>query len=310
MTDQESKDNPPDQADRTPEYSYTDDPGASVRVDAILNSPSYRQADQDVDFLNEDDTRGVRLQIDYQKAEFILQQAGVEHSIVLFGSARLLPPEHAQKKLNEAETALDADSENTKLQQQLASALRSLSNSQYYEQAREFGRLVGNSGKGPLDCRLTLFTGGGPGLMEAASRGAYDVGAKSVGLNITLPYAQCPNSYITPELCFQFHYFAMRKLHFVKRAKALVAFPGGFGTLDELFGLLTLVQTKKVAPVPIVLIGVNFWSKAINFDFLLEDGFIAEADRQLFYITDSAKDAWAFILNWYDEKGQPLVNNL
>ncbi len=285
------------------------DPQAADRVESILNNPGYRQADQDVDFLNQHETRGVRLQIDYQKTETILEKAGIEHSIVLFGSARLLPRSLAQKRLNAFEASLQDDPQNELLQKQVITARRQFENSRFYEEAREFGRLVGNSGGGPGDCRLTLFTGGGPGLMEAANRGAYDVGAKSVGLNISLPFEQLPNSYITPGLCFRFHYFAMRKLHFVKRAKALVAFPGGFGTLDELFGLLTLVQTGKVEPVPVVLVGKDYWRKAINFDFLIEDGFIEKPDRELFTFTDTAHDAWNTILRWYDEKGEPLVNH-
>ena len=285
------------------------DAQAGKRVEAILNNPGYRQADQDVDFLNQNETRGVRLQIDYQKAETLLEKAGIEHSIVLFGSARLLPRSLAQKRLNAYEDSLNDDPNNKHLQKEVATARRQLENSKYYDEAREFGKLVGNSGGGPCDCRLTLFTGGGPGLMEAANRGAFDVGAKSVGLNISLPFEQLPNSYIAPELCFRFHYFAMRKLHFVKRAKALVAFPGGFGTLDELFGLLTLVQTGKVEPVPIVLVGKDYWKQVLDFDFLVNDGFIEEEDRELFTITDTAHDAWNAILRWYDEKGEPLVNH-
>ena len=285
------------------------DPLATQRVEAILNNPGYRQADQDVDFLNQDVTRGVRLQIDYHKAETLLQLAGIERSIVLFGSARLLPKKLAQKKLNAFEESLKDDPNNETLQKHVSIAKRELANSKYYDEARKFGELVGKSGGGPGDCRLTLFTGGGPGLMEAGNRGAFDVGAKSVGLNISLPFEQLPNPYISPDLCFRFHYFAMRKLHFVKRAKALVAFPGGFGTLDELFGLLTLVQTRKVEPVPIVLVGSEHWNKAINFEFLINEGLIAEQDRSLFCITDTAQDAWNTILRWYDEKGEPLVNN-
>lgn len=285
------------------------DPQAAARVEAILNNPGYRQADEDVDFLNQNETRGVRLQIDYQKAETILENAGVHHSIVLFGSARLRPRQLAEKKLKAFEADLKDDPDNEQLKQQVTIAKREFENSKYYDEAREFGKLVGNSGKGPRDCRLTLFTGGGPGLMEAANRGAFDVGAKSVGLNISLPFEQLPNSYITADLCFRFHYFAMRKLHFVKRAKALVAFPGGYGTLDELFGLLTLIQTGKNVPVPVVLIGSEYWSNVINFDFLIEHGFIAQADRELFSITDTAQDAWNYILRWYDEKGEPLINH-
>lgn len=285
------------------------DPQAAERVQAILNNSGYRQADQDVDFLNLNETRGVRLQIDYLKAETLLEKAGVHHSIVLFGSARLLPKKLAEKKLKAYEAALADDPSNEVLENKVAVARREFENSKYYDEAREFGKLVGQSGKGPGDCRLTLFTGGGPGLMEAANRGAYDVGAKSVGLNITLPFEQLPNSYITPDLCFRFHYFAMRKLHFVKRAKALVAFPGGYGTLDELFGLLTLIQTGKVAPVPVVLVGSKHWNRVIDFDYLVEEGFIQTADRELFIITDTAKDAWNHILRWYDEKGESLINH-
>lgn len=285
------------------------DPQAAERVQAILNNSGYRQADQDVDFLNLNETRGVRLQIDYLKAETLLEKAGVHHSIVLFGSARLLPKKLAEKKLKAYEAALADDPSNEVLENKVAVARREFENSKYYDEAREFGKLVGQSGKGPGDCRLTLFTGGGPGLMEAANRGAYDVGAKSVGLNITLPFEQLPNSYITPDLCFRFHYFAMRKLHFVKRAKALVAFPGGYGTLDELFGLLTLIQTGKVAPVPVVLIGSKHWNRVIDFDYLVEEGLIQTADRELFKITDTAQDAWNHILRWYDEKGESLINH-
>jgi uncharacterized protein (TIGR00730 family) len=301
MTDSDSKNR-----SRT-KVSKQADTQPSQRIEIILNNPGYRQADQDVDFLNEYETRGVRLQIDYQKAEMLLEQEGIQQSIVLFGSARLSTPKSAQQKLTEIESELENDPKNPHLQQQKAIALRILSNSKYYVEARKFGKLVGESGQGPCDCRLILMTGGGPGLMEAGNHGAYDVGAKSVGLNITLPYAQNPNSYVTPELCFRFHYFAMRKLHFVMRAKALVAFPGGYGTLDELFNLLTLVQTQKIEPVPIVLVGKEFWSKAINFDFLIEEGVIAKKDRELFSITDTAQEAWDIILQWYKNQGRPLV---
>jgi len=287
----------------------TSDPGAIERIRKILDHPNYRQADEDVDFLNEDGTRGVRLEIDYQKAEHILQKAGICHSIVVFGSARILSNEKAQQKLKNAEETLKNDPDNAELQHQLSIAISALRNSKYYEEARSFGRLVGNSGAGPQDCRLTLFTGGGPGLMEAANRGAFDVGAKSVGLNISLPFPQFPNSYITPDLCFRFHYFAMRKLHFVKRARALVAFPGGYGTLDELFGLLTLIQTQKIEPVPVILVGREYWENVINFDYLIEGGYIAAADRDLVKITDTGIDAWNLILQWYEDKGKPLINN-
>jgi len=279
------------------------------RVKTITSSPSYRQADQDIDFLNQDITRGVRLQIDYLKAESVLSEAGIEHAIVVFGSARIKDPQVAQSVVDELNKSEDSvkESENWKLS--YGEALRELKYSHYYSEAQHFGRLVGESGSGPQDTRITLVTGGGPGIMEAANRGADEVGAKSVGLNISLPYEQMPNPYITPELCMRFHYFAMRKLHFVKRAKALVAFPGGFGTLDELFGLLTLVQTHKVEPVPIVLIGKSHWTKVINFEMLVLEGLVEAKDVALFTVLDSAAEAWKYIIDWYETRGDALIQN-
>jgi uncharacterized protein (TIGR00730 family) len=170
-----------------------------------------------------------------------------------------------------------------------------------------FGRYVSRSGKGPDDSRVVIMTGGGPGIMEAANRGAHDVGAKSVGLNIHLPHEQFPNPYITPELCFQFHYFAIRKLHFFLRAKALVVYPGGFGTLDELFEILTLVQTHKTRPIPVVIVGKSYWNKLIDFDFLVEEGTIAPEDLEIFHFADNAAEAWRHILQWHETYNTPLI---
>jgi len=286
----------------TRDHNHVDD-----RIKKIIESPGYRQADEDIDFLNQDITRGVRLQIDYLKAESLLHNAGIEHTIVVFGSARIKDPKKAQAMIDQLNSAPDTEKAGAEWKTSMVSAQRDLNYSKYYDMARQLGRLVGSSGKGPTDTRVTLVTGGGPGIMEAANRGADDVGAKSVGLNISLPYEQMPNPYITPDLCMQFHYFAMRKLHFVKRAKALVAFPGGFGTLDELFGLLTLVQTHKVNPVPIVLVGSSHWSKLINFDLLIDEGLVSEKDMDLFNLMDSADDAWRFILDWYESRGAALI---
>jgi uncharacterized protein (TIGR00730 family) len=172
--------------------------------------------------------------------------------------------------------------------------------------AREFGRLIGESGDGPQDCRLVIMTGGGPGMMEAASRGAFEAGAKTIGLNIDLPHEQFPNPYITPELCFRFHYFALRKMHFLRRARALVVFPGGYGTLDELFETLTLIQTRTIRPVPVVLIGRAFWERAVNFDFLQDEGVIDDEDREIFWFAETAEEAWAGILDWHRKCGEPL----
>ena len=286
-----------------------DDPQAMARVQAIMASSGYRQADQDVEFLNQDETRGVRLQIDYLKPELLLERHGVEHTIVVFGSTRLHEPAAAGRKVDALQRALAAEPGNGELRRRLSVAKSIQAKSRYYEEARALGRLVAASGKGPEDSRVTLVTGGGPGIMEAANRGAFDVNAKSIGLNITLPHEQYPNPYITPELCIKFHYFAMRKLHFLKRAKALVAFPGGYGTLDELFETLTLIQTRSIAPLPVVLVGESFWRQAVNVDFLVAEGVIDAEDRDLFWYAETAEDIWHGIQHWHRASGTPLLDN-
>ena len=286
--------------------STGEDPDAPRRIRAILESPSYQQADQDVSFLNLDETRGVRLQIDYQKPEFLLEQHGIQHTVVVFGSTRIPEPASAQLKVNALRKQYEADPDNEKLQQRLATAERLLSKSVYYDVARELGQLVGNAGEGPNDCRLLIMTGGGPGMMEAANRGAYDVGSKSIGLNINLPHEQYPNPYITPDLCFRFHYFALRKLHFLLRTRALVVFPGGYGTFDELFETLTLVQTRKIKPIPVILVGKQYWRQAFNVDFLVDEGVIDEEDRELFWYAESAQEIWNGIQLWHEANGSPL----
>jgi uncharacterized protein (TIGR00730 family) len=203
--------------------------------------------------------------------------------------------------------ALTADSDNEFLRRRLAIAQRVLEKSKYYDMAREFGRIVGHAEPLTGGGRIVVMTGGGPGIMEAANRGACDVRARSVGLNITLPHEQYPNPYITPELSLRFHYFALRKFHFVMRARALVAFPGGYGTMDELFEILALSQTRKIAPVPVVLVGESYWKKAFDPDFLVEEGVIDPEDRELFWYADSAEDIWQGILRWYEMKGTPLL---
>ncbi len=283
-----------------------EDVDAPARVRALMESPAYRQADEDVDFLKEDATRGIRLQLDYSKPEFLLKRHGIEHTIVVFGSTRIKEPAAAKRVVEELEQALADDPSDTALQRRLEVARRILDKSRYYPIAREFGRLVGDSGSGPGDNRVVLMTGGGPGMMEAANRGAWEAGAKSIGLNITLPHEQYPNPYLTPGLCFRFHYFALRKLHFLLRAKALVAFPGGYGTLDELFETLTLIQTRKIKPLPVILVGESYWRKAIDFDFLAEEGVIDEEDRELFWFAETAIDIWEGILQWHEANGTPL----
>jgi hypothetical protein len=282
------------------------DPDAARRIRAIMDSPSYRQADQDVSFLNLAETRGVRLQIDYQKPELLLQQHGIQHTIVVFGSTRIAEPAAMRIKADALRRQLEADADNEELQQRLAIAQRVLAKSHYYEVAREFSRRVATAGQALDDGCLVIMTGGGPGIMEAANRGAYDAGGPSIGLNINLPHEQYPNPYITPDLCFRFHYFAMRKLHLLLRTRALVAFPGGFGTLDELFETLTLVQTRTIKPVPIVLVGEDYWRQAVNVDFLVEEGVIDAEDRDLFWYAETAEDIWNGILQWHQANGTPL----
>jgi uncharacterized protein (TIGR00730 family) len=204
------------------------------------------------------------------------------------------------------EKRLQEHPDDRQLQRKLALARRILDNSRYYSVAREFGRLVGESGNGPQDCRLVVMTGGGPGMMEAASRGAFEAGAKTIGLNIDLPHEQFPNPYITPELCFRLRYFALRKMHFLHRARALVVFPGGFGTLDELFETLTLIQTRTIRPVPVVLIGRAFWERALDFDFLRDEGVVDEEDLEIFWFAETATEAWDGILDWYRNCEEPL----
>jgi len=284
-----------------------EDPDAPRRIEAIMASPSYRQADQDVDFLTRDDTRGLRLQVDYLKPELLLEQHGVGHTIVVFGGTRIREPAAARHRVEELKKAVAEDPTDQEARRRLAVAERIVAKSHYYDVAREFGQLVGNAGEGPSDCRVVVMTGGGPGVMEAANRGAYDAGAKSVGLNIKLPHEQFPNPYITPELCFRFHYFALRKLHFLLRAKALVAFPGGYGTFDELFETLTLIQTRKIKPVPVVLVGEDYWRRAFDVDFLVDEGVIDAEDRELFWFAETADEIWEGIQHWHHRCGEPLL---
>jgi uncharacterized protein (TIGR00730 family) len=283
-----------------------DDPDAPQRVQAILESPSYREADRDVDFLQHDDTRGLRLQLDYLKPEFLLEQHGIRHTIVVFGSTRIAEPAAAQRRVEALRRELAEAPQDAERRRRLATAERVLAKSRYYEVARELGRLVGRAGERAEGNRAVVVTGGGPGVMEAVNRGAFDVGAKSVGLNITLPHEQYPNPYLTPGLCFRFHYFAIRKLHFLLRARALVAFPGGFGTFDELFETLTLVQTRKIKPLPVILVGEAYWRRAVDLDFLVAEGAIDAEDRELLWFAETAQEIWDGIVHWYRLAGEPL----
>ena len=254
---------------------------------------AYRLAFADTEFLLRRETRGIRCQLELLKPDLAQQAQGIENTVVVFGSARFCDAEKAQKQLSLAQASGDA--------QALIQAQCQVRNAHYYEQARAFGRLVADySHQRPPEERLYICTGGGPGIMEAANRGAHEGGAQTVGLNIALPHEQTPNPYVTPSLSFKFHYFALRKMHFMMRAKALVAFPGGFGTLDELFEIITLVQTRKSTAVPIILFGSEYWKRLVNMDVLVEEGVVSAEDLKLFQYLDDPQQAWDAIRKFYE----------
>jgi uncharacterized protein (TIGR00730 family) len=274
------------------------------RVRALLETPSYRIAFEDVDFLMRADLRPVRLQLELLKPEILLREHHINSTIVVFGSARVPSPEDADEHLRRAEAGVAADPDSTEAQAALRRAQRQRVRVKYYEEARRFAALVSSQAKTDGGRECVIITGGGPGIMEAANRGAYEVGVKSIGLNIDIPHEQEPNSYISPELCFRFHYFAIRKMHFLLRARALVAFPGGFGTLDELFDALTLIQTKVIEPIPILLVGREYWQRVLPLDVLVEEGTIAPEDRDLVEFVQTAEEAWHAILAAHPELGR------
>ena len=247
---------------------------------------SYKLAFADSAFLLREEMRPVRMQLELLKPELVQNEQGIESTIVIFGSARIVPPDVAQRLVADASAADDEAA--------LAIAQRHLSMSHYYEEARRFGALVTEKSR-HLETPIYVVTGGGPGIMEAGNRGAFDVGGKSIGLNIVLQHEQAPNPYITPELCFQFHYFGLRKMHFLMRSVALVCFPGGFGTLDEMFEALTLMQTGKSRRRPVLLFGRAFWTRLIDFELLVETGMISALDLQLFQFVETAEEAWGLL---------------
>ena len=279
-----------------------DDAGsAKLSPDTLqTRSKSYRLAYTDKDFLLRDEVRPVRLQLELLKPELVQQDNGIHSTIVIFGSARIPDMDIAARGLHKAKKQAAKNPSDASMVKKVKIAERVLAKANYYNEARELARLITEESLQNTECELVVITGGGPGIMEAANRGAMDAGGKSIGLNIVLPFEQQPNSYITPELCFQFHYFAIRKMHFLKRARALVSCPGGFGTLDELFETLTLIQTGKIEPVPVLLLGKDYWQRVINFEVLVEEGTIDEKDLNLFEYVDSAEEAWRVIKAYYD----------
>ncbi|KJS03170.1 MAG: hypothetical protein VR65_02800 [Desulfobulbaceae bacterium BRH_c16a] len=289
---------------RSPKQSYptSKEDVAAARRDVETPqtvSPAYRLSYTDIDFLTKEELRPVRLQLELLKPELLQQEHGIDGTVVVFGGSRIPEYKVAAEDLARAEKAVAADPTNPGLQRQVAVARRVVAKSHYYEEARRLGALLSEICDHRSGCNLVVITGGGPGIMEAANRGAYDIGAKTMGLNIVLPHEQAPNPYISPELCFQFHYFSIRKMHFLMRAQALVAFPGGFGTLDELFETLTLIQTKKIKPLPVLLFGREFWQKVIDFDFLVEEGVVSPDDLDIFQYVETAEDAATIIENFY-----------
>jgi uncharacterized protein (TIGR00730 family) len=260
-----------------------------------MTPEAHRLAFADPEFLLRRETRGIRFQLEMLKPDLAQAEAGIEHTVVVFGSARFIDRESAQERLKTALQNTDAKA--------ITQAQAWVRNADHYENARIFAQMVARS----CDClpqheKLFICTGGGPGIMEAANRGACEAGALSVALNIALPHEQIPNAYVTPDLSFKFHYFALRKMHFMMRAKALVAFPGGFGTLDELFEVVTLVQTRKSKPVPILLFGSDYWKRLLNMDLLVEEGMISADDLHLFRYVDTPEAAWQAICAFYQLK--------
>lgn len=256
---------------------------------------SYLHAFQDAEFLERDELRPIRIGLELLKPELIQREENIHSTIVVFGSARIHEPAVMERALQEAEAEAARTPDNPAIQRKAGIARRQAALAKYYDIAREFGRLVSSTCQVAGHCDYVVVTGGGPGIMEAANRGAADVRAKSIGLNITLPHEQYPNPYITPSLSFQFRYFAIRKMHFLIRAKALVAFPGGFGTLDELFETLTLLQTGKTDQVMVVLVGRQFWENIINWQWLVDLGLISPADLNLFHYAETAQEVWDLI---------------
>jgi uncharacterized protein (TIGR00730 family) len=275
------------------------DARAAEHVPSIpqTESSAYKLAFQDNEFLLREDLRPVRFQLELLKPELLLNEAGIGSTFVFYGSARIPAPEMAD--------ALIAAATNP---EQEAIAERLKAKSRYYEVARELARLASRCAPDEEGKRhFVVCSGGGPSIMEAANRGATEEGAESIGLNIVLPHEQLPNRYVTPDLSFQFHYFALRKMHFLLRARAVAVFPGGYGTFDEMFELLTLVQTGKVRPLPILLFGRDYWNRVVNFDAMVEEGVIAPHDLDLIHWTEDAQEAWDFVTGFYEEHPAPPV---
>jgi uncharacterized protein (TIGR00730 family) len=262
-----------------------------------ITSSAYRLAYDDLDFMMRQELRPIRLQLELLKPELALSEHGIESTVVIFGSARILSTEAASYELTAAEDHLNSEPQNPQAHQMREHAKKTAERSRYYEQSRHLSRIITEANL-KKENPVVVVTGGGGGIMEGANRGASEVGGKSIGLNIVLPHEQLPNPFVTPELCFQFHYFAIRKMHLLMRAKALVVFPGGFGTLDELFEALTLIQTKKMNVIPIILFDKKYWQRLINFEMLVEEEMISQEDLTLLAYAETAQEVWDKIKNF------------
>ena len=268
-------------------------------MERILSAPSYSLAQEDPALLKRVEMRGVRMLLELEKPELALQADNIESTVIVFGGTQIVERHAAERRLSEARRAAQAAPGNRRLNREIERSTRLLDFCRYYDDAREFARIVSIDNQCEDKRDYVVVTGGGPGIMEAANRGAFDVGCKSIGLNIKLPAEQQPNPFITPELCFQFKYFALRKFHFILRAAAVVLFPGGFGTLDEMFETLTLRQTHRMQPVPIILYGRDYWAKVIDFQYLADCGVIADHHLDLFTYAETPAEAWQQILDFH-----------
>jgi len=267
----------------------------SKNLELIISSNNYQLAHEDRELLNSDEMRGVRMLLEINKPEKILEEQNILSTIIVFGGASLSDKSSIDHRIELAKNSLTKDPSSSNLERELTRLKNLQSISHYYDSAREFAKIVSRQNQKEHCNSHVIVTGGGPGIMEAANRGAFDADCKSIGLNISLPNEQQPNAYITPGLCFKFNYFALRKFHFVMRSVAAIFFPGGFGTFDELFELLTLRQTGMKNQIPIILFGRDYWSKVINFQFLSDYGLISDEHMNLFQYADSASEAWDII---------------
>ena len=278
----------------------SNDAPAQERIKAIMDHPSYRLAYLDLDYIKSDELRPLRLELELLKPEQFMDAKGLQSTVVVFGGTQVHPQDAADEMMEEAEALQKSDPDSDATKRAMVRAKTAKDKVRYYEECRKFAEIVTNYNKKYRDGEFIIKTGGGPGIMEAANRGAFEAGGKSMALNITLPFEQTPNSYITPGMCFQFNYFAIRKMHFLLRAKALVCFPGGFGTLDELFTSLTLKQTGRMQEIPIILYSKEYWDGIINFQFLADEGVIKDEHLELFQYAETPEETWKIITDFHN----------